>query len=137
MSFLFPRTDTLKGCFSSPVSATEDAGELLRLQQQQQRPSRYQARPELYGAFSTVDDVKGKAKQLSAEATAEFDKASAKAQSAAGGKIELYSGKYYAACTVGGLLACVSCLETPKTPPGTSSLTNTAIGAHTHCRDAT
>ncbi|GKT83602.1 mitochondrial phosphate carrier protein 2 [Colletotrichum tofieldiae] len=109
MSFLYPRTDALRGCFSSPLSSAEDAGAPLRrrqYQQQQQQPSRYQARPELYGAFSTVDDVKGKAKQLSAEAAAEFDKASAKAQSAAGGKIELYSGKYYAACTVGGLLAC-------------------------------
>ncbi|KAK1988758.1 mitochondrial carrier domain-containing protein [Colletotrichum cereale] len=103
MSFLYPRTDALKGCFSSPLSAAEDAGAPIRRRQQ---PSRYQARPELYGAFSTVDDVKGKTKQLSAEAAAEFDKASAKAQSAAGGKIELYSGKYYAACTVGGLLAC-------------------------------
>ncbi|KAK2040544.1 mitochondrial carrier [Colletotrichum somersetense] len=103
MSFLYPRTDALRGCFSSPLSGAEDAGDTLRYRQQ---PSRYQARPELYGAFSTVDNVKGKAKQLSAEAAAEFDKASAKAQSAAGGKIELYSGKYYAACTVGGLLAC-------------------------------
>ncbi|KAK1968893.1 mitochondrial carrier [Colletotrichum eremochloae] len=103
MSFLYPRTDALKGCFSSPLFDAEDAGAALR---RRQKPSRYQARPELYGAFSTVDDVKGKAKQLSAEAAAEFDKASAKAQSAAGGKIELYSGKYYAACTVGGLLAC-------------------------------
>ncbi|EFQ26553.1 hypothetical protein CGRA01v4_05717 [Colletotrichum graminicola] len=103
MSFLYPRTDALKGCLSSPFYGAEDAGATLHRRQQ---PSRYQARPELYGAFSTVDDVKGKAKQLSAEAAAEFDKASAKAQSAAGGKIELYSGKYYAACTVGGLLAC-------------------------------
>ncbi|KAK2053072.1 mitochondrial carrier [Colletotrichum caudatum] len=103
MSFLYPRTDALRGCFSSPLSGGEDAGDTLRYRHQ---PSRYQARPELYGASSTVDDVKGKAKQLSAEAAAEFDKASAKAQSAAGGKIELYSGKYYAACTVGGLLAC-------------------------------
>jgi len=103
MSFLYPRTDALKGCLSSPFCGVEDAGATLHRRQQ---PSRYQARPELYGAFSTVDDVKGKAKQLSAEAAAEFDKASAKAQSAVGGKIELYSGKYYAACTVGGLLAC-------------------------------
>ncbi|KAK2005089.1 mitochondrial carrier [Colletotrichum falcatum] len=103
MSFLCPQTDALKGCFSSSFSGAEDAGAAL---QRRQQPSRYQARPELYGAFSTVDDVKSKAKQLSAEAAAEFDKASAKAQSAAGGKIELYSGKYYAACTVGGLLAC-------------------------------
>ncbi len=35
-----------------------------------------------------------------------YEKASAKAQAKTGG-IELYSGKYYAACTVGGILACV------------------------------
>ncbi|KAL0781666.1 hypothetical protein CaCOL14_003001 [Colletotrichum acutatum] len=103
MSFLYPRQDTLKGCFASPFgSRSNKAAETTTMA----KPTRYQARPEFYGAFSTVDDVKGKAKQLSAEATAEFEKASAKAQSAAGGKIELYSGKYYAACTVGGLMAC-------------------------------
>lgn len=45
--------------------------------------------------------------QLSDEAVKEYEKASAKAQEKAG-KIELYSAKYYAACTFGGLLACVS-----------------------------
>ncbi|TDZ13060.1 Mitochondrial phosphate carrier protein 3 [Colletotrichum spinosum] len=95
MSFLYPRQDTLKGCFgtSAPASAPATA-----------KPTRYQARPELYGAFSTVDDVKGKAKQLSAEASAEFDKATAKVKKSS--TIELYSGTYYAACTFGGLLAC-------------------------------
>lgn len=66
-----------------------------------------QARPELYSAYSVVDDAKGKAQKLSVEATKEFEKASAKAQAKAG-HIELYSGKYYAACTIGGLMACVS-----------------------------
>lgn len=102
MSFLYPRQDILKDCFSSPLAPKHQDAEA------KPRPSRYQARPELYGAFSTVDDVKGKAQKLSAEAKAEFEKASAKAQSKAGGKIELYSGSYYAACTIGGLLACVS-----------------------------
>lgn len=54
-----------------------------------------------------MDDAKNKAQKLSKEAQAEFEKASSKAQAKAG-KIELYSGKYYAACTFGGLLACVS-----------------------------
>jgi solute carrier family 25 (mitochondrial phosphate transporter), member 3 len=66
-----------------------------------------QARSELYSAWSVVDDAKNKASKLSAEATKEFEKASAKAQAKAG-HIELYSAKYYAACTFGGLLACVS-----------------------------
>ncbi|KAK7419318.1 Cu/Pi carrier [Neonectria magnoliae] len=65
----------------------------------------YQARPELYSAYSVVDDAKDKAKKLSAEATREFEQASSKAQ-AKTGHIELYSGRYYAACTFGGLLAC-------------------------------
>ncbi|KAG7138006.1 Mitochondrial phosphate carrier protein 3 like [Verticillium longisporum] len=59
----------------------------------------------LYGAYSTVDDVKGKAQKLSSEAAKEFEKASAAAQAKAG-RIELYSGRYYAACTFGGLMAC-------------------------------
>jgi solute carrier family 25 (mitochondrial phosphate transporter), member 3 len=37
----------------------------------------------------------------------EFSKASNAAQAKAG-KIELYSAKYYAACTFGGIMACVS-----------------------------
>lgn len=59
---------------------------------------------DLYPAYSTIED---KAKKLSAEATAEFNKASAAAQGKAG-KMELYSGQFYAACTFGGLMACVS-----------------------------
>ncbi|CRK19156.1 hypothetical protein BN1708_017724, partial [Verticillium longisporum] len=54
--------------------------------------TKYQARPELYGAYSTVDDVKGKAQKLSSEAAKEFEKASAAAQAKAG-RIELYSGR--------------------------------------------
>lgn len=54
--------------------------------------------------------MKEKAQELSAEAAKEYEKASKKAQAKAG-SIELYSGKYYAACTVGGILACVSDIE--------------------------
>jgi len=60
---------------------------------------------ELYDAWSVIDDTKKKAKELSAEATKEYEAASKKAQSAAGA-IELFSPKYYAACTFGGLMAC-------------------------------
>ncbi|KAH7133554.1 mitochondrial carrier domain-containing protein [Dactylonectria macrodidyma] len=65
----------------------------------------YEARMGLYSAYSMVDDAKDKTKKLGAEATREFEKASSKAQ-AKTGKIELFSAQYYAACTVGGLLAC-------------------------------
>ncbi|KAF5653409.1 putative phosphate transport mitochondrial [Fusarium sp. NRRL 25303] len=92
MSPLHPSTDVLQGTVYS------------RLLAKPRTP--YEARPELFPAYSSViQDAKGKAKELSAEATAEFEKASAKAQAKAG-KIELYSGKYYAACTFGGLMAC-------------------------------
>ena len=52
-------------------------------------------------------DVKAKAAALGTGAQKEYQKASAAAQAKAG-TIELYSAKYYAACTLGGLLACVS-----------------------------
>lgn len=64
-----------------------------------------QARTDLFPTWSVADDAKAKTKALSAEAIREFEKASAKAQ-AKTGKIELYSAKYYAACTFGGLMAC-------------------------------
>jgi solute carrier family 25 phosphate transporter 3 len=69
-----------------------------------------QARSELYTAWSVIDDAKNKANALSAEATKELEKASAKAQ-AKTGQIEMYSAKFYAACTFGGLLACVSTFQ--------------------------
>ncbi len=70
----------------------------------------YQARTDLYPAYSVVEDAKNKAQKLSAEATKEFEAASKKVQGKSG-QIELYSGKYYAACTFGGMLACVSALS--------------------------
>lgn len=62
-----------------------------------------QARPELYSAaFSAISDP---SKKLSAEAQKEFNKASAAVRSKTG-QIELYSPSFYAASTIGGLLAC-------------------------------
>lgn len=60
-----------------------------------------QAPEDLFHNFQTSD----KAQKLSDAAVQEFEKASTKAQEKAG-KIELYSPKYYAACTFGGLMAC-------------------------------
>ena len=77
-----------------------------RPEQQQLKPrSKYLARHDLYPVWSAVDDAKNKAHKLSDAAVAEFEKASHKAQDKAG-KIELHSAKYYAACTIGGVLAC-------------------------------
>jgi solute carrier family 25 phosphate transporter 3 len=95
MSHLFPRPEVLKGSIYTPMDGRVS------------KPTPYQARPELFSVFSVVEDAKGKAQKLSTEATKEFEKASSAAQAKAG-KIELFSGKYYAACTFGGLLACVS-----------------------------
>ncbi|KAL8722380.1 MAG: hypothetical protein Q9181_007500 [Wetmoreana brouardii] len=58
-----------------------------------------------FSAWSAVDDMKTKAGALSDEAQKEISKASAASQ-AKTGKIELYSANYYAACTLGGILAC-------------------------------
>lgn len=73
-----------------------------------------QKRP-IFSAWSAVDTVKDKAQELTSEAAKEYEKASQKAQAKAG-SIELYSGKYYAACTVGGILACVSDDEVRRKP---------------------
>lgn len=63
-----------------------------------------QARPELFVAYSVVDDAKNKAQKLSSEAQQEFNKASQSAKP----QMELYTPTFYAAATFGGLLACVS-----------------------------
>ncbi|CAK1363556.1 unnamed protein product [Cercospora beticola] len=59
----------------------------------------------LYTSWDVTEDAENKATQLSDKAAAELAKASNIAQEKTG-KIELYSGKYYAACTFGGLMAC-------------------------------
>jgi solute carrier family 25 (mitochondrial phosphate transporter), member 3 len=106
MSYLYPRYDTLQQNFALPLAFSHPHYVLRPQNGMKAKTSTYQGRPELYGTYSVVDDAKAKTKQLGAEASKEFEKASAAAQSKAG-KIELYSGKYYAACTFGGLLACV------------------------------
>ena len=114
MSYLYPSQQALLQSFGHPLALRRPQGNNGRGPSSKMpaatRPSSsspYMARPELYGAYSVVDDTKAKASKLGAEATKEFEKASATAQ-AKTGKIELYSAKYYAACTFGGLVACVS-----------------------------
>lgn len=94
MPILFPTQGTLSGVFAPQYPFSRP------------KPKVEQAPRSLFPAWSAVDDVKDKAGQLSDQAVKEYEKASRKAQAKAGG-IELYSGKYYAACTFGGLLACV------------------------------
>ena len=62
---------------------------------------------DVFSAWSAVDNVKSEADALGKEVSKEYDIASHKAQ-AATGHIEPFTGKYYAACIFGGLLACVS-----------------------------
>lgn len=68
----------------------------------------------IWTTWSAIDNVKDKAEQVKDKAekatqgaAKEYQKASSAAQQKVGG-IELYSSKYYAACTFGGILACVS-----------------------------
>src|SRR4051794_17425529 len=106
MAPLFPNHDTLQHTLGSRPHATPHA----------RAPTPLQARVELYPAYSIVDDAKNKAHKLSAEAAKDFEAASQKAQ-AKTGHIELYTGKYYAACTFGGLMACVSSRSPQETVP--------------------
>lgn len=109
---LYPNFETLQHTFGSSPYARG----LPQTKPNTTGPTPYQARLELYPAYSVVDDAKNKAQKLSAEATKEFEAASQKAQAKAG-HIELFSGKYYAACTFGGMMACVSDHEQQTEPP--------------------
>ncbi|KAK4239070.1 mitochondrial carrier domain-containing protein [Achaetomium macrosporum] len=97
---LFPNYDALQNTFGSPYARSR-----AQSKPNASVPTPYQARLELYPAYSVVDDAKNKAHKLSEEAAKEFEKASQKAQSKTG-KIELYSGKFYAVATLGGMMAC-------------------------------
>merc|ERR1711939_195693 len=64
-----------------------------------------------FSASGVLDDAKAKVKELEASAKKEFNKAENKIankvpESVGGKKIELYSGKYYYTCALGGLAAC-------------------------------
>jgi hypothetical protein len=109
MPLLFPTQDILHDVFHPAIPYGRHP-EVSRPQHNEPVVAKHtalQSRSDLYTTWSVVDDAKNKANALSAEATKEFEKASAKAQ-AKTSTIELYSAKYYAACTFGGLLACVS-----------------------------
>ncbi|KAG0650673.1 phosphate transporter 3 [Hyphodiscus hymeniophilus] len=103
MPLLFPTQGTLHDCFH-PAIPFGRRPEAFAEPISAPKRTPLQAR-DIYTAWSVVDDAKNKANALSVEAQKEFEKASSKAQAKAG-HIELYSAKYYAACTFGGLLAC-------------------------------
>ena len=93
MPTLYPTQDSLEEVFSSrhPLSRP--------------KPQHKPTTPR-FAAWSVAEDAKSKAIGLTEKAQAELKQASANAQ-AKTGQIELYSTKYYAACTFGGLAACV------------------------------
>ncbi|KAK0259915.1 Cu/Pi carrier [Friedmanniomyces endolithicus] len=106
MPSLFPSTSALSATFgaSSPFHTRQQQQQ----QQQQSAPvkrSPYVARTELYQAWDALEDAKKKTQQIGNEVVKEYTKASNVAQAKAG-HIELFSAKYYAACTFGGLMAC-------------------------------
>lgn len=88
MASFFPNASTLSATFghASPYQ--------LHKQAPAQR-SPYQARTHLFPSWDVAEDAKDKAGSLTDAAQAELAKASAIAQQKTG-KIELYSGKYYA-----------------------------------------
>ena len=90
MQSLFPTAGALSATFgfASPISLTT---------QKQAKSSPYLARSHLYPSWDVAEDAKNKAAGLSEAAQKELQKASSIAQAKAG-KIELYSGKYYAVC---------------------------------------
>ncbi|KAK4939314.1 Cu/Pi carrier [Elasticomyces elasticus] len=69
------------------------------------KPAAPETKPRQDRPVFTTWSAADSAKELSAAAQNEYARASQKAQAKVGG-IELYSAKYYAACTFGGLLAC-------------------------------
>ena len=100
MPLLFPTQGTLSDAFSPRLPFGSAPEESTQHESPQESP------PSRYPAWSTVEDVKSRADTLSQEAQNELKKASQNIQ-AKTGKIELYSGKYYATCIFGGLIACV------------------------------
>ena len=93
MPILYPTQGALSDVFSSrhPLTRPEP-------QQPLRKPR--------FTAWSVAEDAKSKANALSEKAQQEIREASASTR-AKTGQIELYSAKYYAACTFGGLIACV------------------------------
>lgn len=87
MVIMFPSPSALAGVFASQHPLTRPKS---------QPTAATPIRREPFPAWSAVDDVKSAGKEASRKAQAKT------------GQIELYSPKYYAACTFGGLLACVS-----------------------------
>jgi solute carrier family 25 (mitochondrial phosphate transporter), member 3 len=103
MPLLFPTQGTLSDAFSPklPFGQVESSS-------QSNNASSNTPPSDRYSVWSPIEDLKTKASTLSEEAATEL-KRSSEAVQARTGQIELHSAKYYATCTLGGLLACVGC----------------------------
>jgi solute carrier family 25 (mitochondrial phosphate transporter), member 3 len=80
---------------ASALSATFGSASPYKLNTPTTPRTPYQARSELYPSWGVAEDAQKQSAQLSNAAIEEVKKASSIAQAKAG-KIELYSGKYYA-----------------------------------------
>ena len=98
---LLPSSSTVNQVFSCRHPLTAAKSQESTPKPVHLRPTRPQ-----FSIWSVAEDAKSKANALSAEAQREIQKASAAAQ-AKTGQIELYSAKFYAVATFGGLVACV------------------------------
>ncbi len=97
----FPTIGALQDVFSSQTTYAQYASNPPLEQHLPNAPKQRR-----FAAWSTIDDGDTKAGALSAEARKEISQANVGARGKTG-QIELYSPKYYAACTFGGLMACV------------------------------
>ena len=91
---LFPSQTALASCFinGSPTTVRSQNRSLLD-------------RSPPFQIWSVKEDIKNKTSQIGNEISKEYAHASQVAQKEVGG-VELYSLKYYMACTLGGILAC-------------------------------
>lgn len=105
---MFPSRDSIVNAFAlHPINQNKERNNGSVLSQHPEVSA--STNRQLFPAWSAIDDPKKKANDLATEATREFNAASQMAQ-AKTGKIEMGTPKYYAACTFGGILACVSLL---------------------------
>lgn len=101
---MFPSDSTIRAFATQhPLSNLGKQQDMSYEQPLNQTPKRREPFP----AWSAIDEAKKTADSMAKEAAREFDIASQKAQQKTG-KIEPWTFKYYAACTFGGVLACVS-----------------------------
>ena len=102
MAGLFPTQEALRNAFAPNTAWARRSPDRVV------RKTSIRDQASVFSVWSAADDAKNKAVQVGDKIAAEYNKASEVAKANTGG-IELYSAKYYAACTFGGILACVRC----------------------------